>query len=154
MKKYKVGFVILFLLFTTACQRNISPDTYSVGSVGQVNRAVRGTIISARPVDISGSQSGLGAGAGAAAGGAAGSMIGGNTAVNVIGAVGGAVAGGIVGSTVEETSTQQSGIEYVVQAENGALLTVVQGTPPALLIGQKVLVLYGSRSRIIPDNAR
>ncbi len=147
------SFLALFLLtlLLGGCQNNISPDTYSVGSVGQVNRAVRGVVISARPVNVSGSQSGIGGGAGALAGGAAGSMIGGNAAVNVIGAVGGAVAGGVLASVAEEASTRQSGIEYVVQAENGALLTVVQGINSAFSTGQKVIVLYGTKSRIIAD---
>ena len=60
----------------TACQPNISPSSYAVGSVGQVNRTVRGIIVNSRPVAISGTQSGVGAGAGAVAGGAAASSIG------------------------------------------------------------------------------
>ncbi|NYZ15303.1 hypothetical protein HL658_22415 [Azospirillum sp. RWY-5-1] len=134
-----------------ACAPNISPDSYAVGSVGQVNRTVRGVIISARPVAIGGTQSGLGAGAGAVAGGAAGSMIGGNVQTNIIGAVGGAVVGGIAGAMIEESATRQTGIEYVVQTENGALLTVVQGSTPALSVKDRVLVIYGSRSRVVPD---
>lgn len=132
-----------------ACTRDISPDSYSVGAVGQVNRAVGGVIVSARPVDVEGTRSGLGAGAGAVAGGVAGSTIGGSTEANIIAAVGGAVAGGLAGAAIEESATRQTAMEYVVEAENGALLTVVQGGSP-LPIGLKVLVIYGSRARIIP----
>lgn len=38
----------------TACAPNISPDSYAAGSVGQVNRTVRGIVVSARPVAIGG----------------------------------------------------------------------------------------------------
>lgn len=139
------------IALSTSCARNISPDTYAAGSVGQVNRAVRGTIISARPVHVSGNNSGLGAGTGAIGGGISGSAIGGNVRANALGALGGAVAGGIAGAVIEEQATKQEGIEYVVQSENGALLTVVQGFP-AFKVSQKVIVLYGSQSRIIPDS--
>ena len=132
-----------------ACTPDISPDSYSVGSVGQVNRAVSGVIVSARPVDVEGTSSGLGAGAGAVAGGVAGSTVGGSTEANIIAAVGGAVAGGIAGAMIEESATGQTAMEYVVEAENGALLTVVQGGSP-LPIGLQVLIIYGARARIIP----
>lgn len=149
---YGLRLLALILPFLVlGCQPNISPDTYSVGTVGQVNRAVRGNIISVRPVNITGTQSGVGVGAGAVAGGAAGSMVGGNAAVNVIGAVGGAVIGGAVGAAAEGGLSKQTGIEYVVQSENGALITLVQGATPFLVTGQKVLVLYGTRTRIVAD---
>jgi outer membrane lipoprotein SlyB len=147
------GICLALALSLTACQRDISPDSYAVGSVGQVNQAVRGTVINARPVNISGSQSGLGAGAGAVGGAVAGSALGGSGSPrsNVIGAIGGAVVGGIAGSITEEALTQQNGIEYVIQAENGALLTIVQGPQPAFSVKQKVIVIYGTRARIIAD---
>jgi outer membrane lipoprotein SlyB len=133
-----------------ACQRNISPDSYAVGSVGQVNRTVRGVIISARPVNISGSQSGLGIGAGAAGGGLAGSAIGKGSG-NGLAVLGGVVAGGIAGAVAEDAITRQTGVEYVVETENGALLTIVQGPQPAFSISQKVLVIYGNQARVIAD---
>lgn len=134
-----------------ACAPNVSPSSYSVGSVGQVNRAVRGTILSARLVAIEGSQSGIGATAGAGVGAVGGSRIGGDTRSNIVGAIGGAVVGGLIGSAVEANTTKQQGIEYVVQTENSALLTVVQGEEPLFKEGDRVIVLYGQRSRIIAD---
>ncbi|NUB05627.1 hypothetical protein FW320_05470 [Azospirillum sp. Vi22] len=135
----------------SACAPDISPSSYAVGSVGQVNRTVRGVVISARPVAIGGTQSGVGAGAGAVAGGAAGSAIGSGVRANIAGAVGGALVGGIIGAMAENAVTRQSGTEYVVQTENSALLTVVQGGGQELSVNQKVLVIYGSQSRIIAD---
>lgn len=132
---------------------DVSPASYSVGSVGQVNRAVKGTIISVRDVRIQGSESGAGATAGAIAGGAAGSQIGDNGAAHVVGAVGGAVVGALAGAAIEEGSSRQAGVEYVVQAETGAILTVVQGTEDRMRVGDRVLLLYGDRSRLIRDPA-
>ena len=136
-----------------ACTPNISADSYSVGSVGQANRAVRGTIVSLRPVDISGSQTGVGGTAGAVSGAVAGSAIGGGARSNALGAIGGAVVGGIAGSAIEEGSSRQTGIEYVVETENGALITVVQGGDPSLSVGRKIIVLYGTKARIILDQS-
>ena len=132
-----------------ACTPNISPDSYSVGSVGQVNRVVRGVIVSARPVAVSGTNTGIGAGAGAIAGGTGGSTIGGSAAGNIVGAVAGAVVGGVIGAAVEEGATRQTGMEYVIEAENGALITLVQGDEEPLSVGQKVMVIYGTRARVI-----
>ncbi len=144
---------VLACLSFASCAPNISPDSYSIGSVGQVNRVVRGVVVSARSVAVSGTNSGIGSGAGAIAGGAGGSAIGGSLDANVVGAVGGAVIGGIVGAAIEEEATRQTGMEYVIEAENGSLITIVQGDEDPLAVGQKVLVVYGTRSRVIkaPD---
>jgi outer membrane lipoprotein SlyB len=128
----------------------VSPNSYGVGSVGQVNRAVRGAIVNARPVAIDGSQA-VGATVGATAGAIGGSFVGGDMRANLIGAVAGAVAGGLIGAASEQSATRQQGMEYVVESQNGALLTIVQGSEPILEIGARVIVLYGNRSRIIPD---
>ena len=143
----------LACLSFASCAPNISPDSYSIGSVGQVNRVVRGVVVSARSVAVSGTNSGIGSGAGAIAGGAGGSAIGGSLDANVAGAVGGAVIGGSVGAAIEEEATRQTGMEYVIEAENGSLITIVQGDEDPLAVGQKVLVVYGTRSRVIkaPD---
>lgn len=134
-----------------ACTPNISPQTYSVASVGQVNRTVPATVISAREVDIAGT-TGTGGLAGTAAGAVVGSAAGGdNTRGNIVGAIGGAVVGGVVGTAIESNATRQKGMEYVVETENGNLMTMVQGLEPVFSIQQKVLVLYGSPTRLIAD---
>ncbi|MDF8360046.1 hypothetical protein [Achromobacter anxifer] len=138
------------LAVLAGCAPSVSPKTYSVGAVGQVNRTVAATVISVRDVDIAGT-SGVGGTAGAAAGAAAGSSIGGGVRSNVIGAIGGAVVGGIAGAIAEQNMTAQRGLEYVVETSNGNLMTIVQGGDPAFAEGQKVLVLYGAPARIIAD---
>ena len=149
--KCALGTLCMALIALGGCAHNISPQTYSVGSVGQVNRTVSATVISAREVDIAGT-AGIGGSAGTAAGAVAGSAAGGNsTRGNIVGAIGGAVIGGLAGAAIESNATKQKGVEYVVETENGNLMTIVQGTDSIFVTGDKVLVLYGSPSRLITD---
>lgn len=139
------------IAFLGGCASTISPQTYSVGSVGQVNRTVSATVISAREVNVAGT-TGVGGSAGTAAGAVIGSGAGGsNNRGNAVGAIAGAVAGGLAGAAIESNATKQKGMEYVVETENGNLMTIVQGTDPIFATAQKVLVLYGSPSRLIAD---
>lgn len=134
----------------TACASKTSPQTYSVGAVGQVNRTIAATIISAREVAITGT-SGTGGGTGSALGAVAGSSVGSTGRDNLAGAIAGAVVGGLVGAAAESNATKQQGMEYVVETDNGNLMTIVQGISPVFTAGQKIFVLYGSPSRIIVD---
>lgn len=141
--------VVLVSSALTGCVSDVSPASYSVGSVGQVNRVVRGVVISTRTVQIAGT-TGLGASSGAVAGAAAGSTIGNSDASSVAGAVGAAVVVGLVGAAIEENATKQTGIEYVVETDTGAVLTLVQGVGDEQInVGERVLVMYGERARLI-----
>lgn len=144
---------VLAIASLSGCATNVSPNSYSVGAVGQVNRTISATVISARSVDISGT-TGTGAGVGIGAGAVAGSAIGGSGRANLLGAIGGAVVGGLAGAAIEQNATKQMGIEYVVQTENGNLMTLVQGPESNFQPGAQVLVLYGSPARVIADPRR
>ncbi len=148
MKIIPCGTVLVLGLLMGACTTNISPDTYSVDSVGSVTRSVPGVIVSSRPVNVEGTQK-IGGVTGAVAGGVAGSAIGGGDRAHALGAIGGAVIGALAGSAIEKGITNQTGIEYVVKTDNGELLTLVQGPSPAFSVGQKVMILYGKRARIV-----
>jgi outer membrane lipoprotein SlyB len=150
MKKRSIAAACIAIAGLSACTSNISPTSYSVGSVGQVNRTVAAKVISVRPVDIAGT-SGTGGAAGGALGATAGSGIGHGDRANVAGAIAGAVVGAVAGAAIEQGATRQSGFEYVVQTENDNLMTIVQGANPTFVVNDKVLVLYGSPARIIPD---
>jgi len=139
------------VLALAGCASNISPQTYSVGSVGQVNRTISATVISVREVNVAGT-TGVGGAAGTATGAVLGSSVGGNDGrSNIVGAIGGAIVGGIAGSAIEANATKQKALENVVETENGNLMTIVQGKDVVFAEGQKVLVLYGSPSRLIAD---
>lgn len=83
-------------------------------------------------------------------GGVAGSMIGGSDTAHILGAIGGAVVGGIAGNAAQEGLSSQSGYEYVIQLDNGSMVTVSQGNDVLLNPGQKCMVLYGKRARVVP----
>jgi len=148
----KLNFPIILLVFTLlSCTQNISPKTYSVGSVGQINRSIGARVVSVREIDISGS-SRFGTGAGGIAGAVAGSTAGGSDfKSNVAGALAGAAVGAVVGNNLEQGLTAQKGAEYVLETENGNLITIVQGIDPFFEVNDKVLILYGSPSRVIAD---
>lgn len=147
----KLALIALSLTALIAgCANTTNPNTYSVGSVGQVNRSVSGIVISARPVNIN-TNTGIGAGVGGAAGAVAGSSIGGGARANALGAIGGAVIGAIAGSAVEQSGANQPGMEYVISTANGSLLTVAQGVDPRFQENDRVIILYGNPSRVIKD---
>jgi outer membrane lipoprotein SlyB len=130
---------------------NASTQKYSANTIGQVNRTVSATVVSARLIQIAGTSS-TGSSTGAALGAVGGSSIGSNGRDNLAGAIVGAVAGAIAGAAIEGNSTKQNGYEYVVETSNGNMLTIVQGVDPVVFkTGDKVLVLYGTPSRLIED---
>ncbi|MCZ4064379.1 hypothetical protein NB636_02380 [Oxalobacter aliiformigenes] len=151
MKKMQFVLVMFFSFVMTACTTNIHPDTYSATAIGDVTRSIAGIVISARPVNVEGTSQ-VGGLAGVLAGGVAGSAIGGNSRVNALGAIAGAIVGALAGSAIEKDVTNQSGIEYVIKTDNDETLTLVQGPSPAFVVGQRVMVLYGKRARIIAYN--
>lgn len=146
----RVAAILLLALMVLGCTPNVRPDSYSVGSVGQVNRSIGGVVVSARQVHIDGSQGG-GAAAGGAMGAVAGSQIGGSDAAGAVGAIGGLVVGTIAGAATERRLSEQMGMEYVVETSNGNLMTVVQGADPVFYPGDSVLILYGNPARVIAD---
>lgn len=158
--KHSVGLLCALLvpaqLLLNGCASDISPDSYADSHVGEASSTYQGTIVSVRPVKVTGgdqlSDNFLGAALGAAAGGLAGSTMGGgkgNLAMTGLGAV----AGGTAGAFAEKKLKEQKGLEYVVQLTNGSMMTVVQGPKDVYAIGQKVFVIVGrkGRSRIVPN---
>ena len=65
----------------------------------------------------------------------------------------GAVIGGLAGTAADRALTTQGGMEYVVQLDGGQAVTLVQGPDTQIPVGQRVLVLYGERARIVPDQS-
>jgi outer membrane lipoprotein SlyB len=149
IKRYSLTLASTLLLI--GCAAPISQKSYSIGAVGQVNRSISATVVSSREVTIDGT-TGLGGSVGSATGAVVGSGVGGNNSRgNIVGAIGGAVIGGIAGAAIESNAAKQVGREYVIETENGNLMTIVQGNDTIFAVGQRVIVLYGSPSRVIAD---
>jgi len=154
-KNIKLAIALPLALFAGACAPNLSSNSYDSRSVGEVRRIERGTIESYRWVEING-KTGVGTVAGAGVGAAIGSTVGsgrGKGAEDVIGAIGGAILGGLIGSSIEKSASKQSGYEYVIRTESGALVSIVQADKRPLPEGAPVLIHFsGSRSRVVFDH--
>lgn len=152
------------------CAHQTSPNVYDPYSAGQAAYTEMGVVRASRPVEImndSPGGSGVGAALGGFAGAVAGSQLGPShyshgrhrhrytSTGSVLGTIGGAVAGALVGAVVERELSRQVATEYVVQMDNGQLVTIVQGSQP-IPPGQRVFVQspdYG-RARIVPASYR
>ncbi|GAJ46855.1 surface antigen [Holospora elegans E1] len=149
---------LLISLLLSGCAPRIGSRDYALSGVGETCTTLPGKIIAKRTVNVSGSSTteddnkpGVGALVGALAGGLGGSAIGQGTG-SLFAAAGGALAGGAIGHYAARALTDQDGVEYQIQLDTGAFLTVVQGPSPALCVGQKVFVVQSQkdRSRVIP----
>lgn len=149
MKKSIALLALPIALMLNACTSNIGANQYATSSVGEVNRAMKGVVISVRPVVVQ-SDNNAGTLIGGALGGVAGSTIGGGDTAHILGAIGGAVVGGIAGDAAQNQLSKQQGYEYVIQLDNGNVVTVTQGDDVILSPGQKCIVLYGKQARVIP----
>lgn len=141
--------VIPLAMLAVACQSRIGANDYSTSGTGEVNRAVKCTVVNVRAVQVA-TQNGMGTAIGGVAGGVAGSLIGGGDTAHVLGAIGGAVVGGMAGNAAQGALTKQGGYEYVVELDGGRLVTVTQGSDVLLTPGQKCMVLYGKQARVVP----
>lgn len=135
----------------SACASGLGPNDYSRGQVGAVGRVEPGVVMSAQPIRIEGTKSGIGTATGVAIGGAAGSQLGGGSFENVLGGVAGAVAGGLAGAAIEEGVTRQPGVSYYIRLERtGEVITIQQAGAQMLPPGAPVWVQYGPRARVVP----
>lgn len=143
--------VLVLTAIMTGCAQNISPNTYQTNEVGVATKVKKGVVLSKRTVNID-NKSGVGGVAGAVGGAAAGSTLGSGASTNVIGAVGGAVIGGLLGNAIDKGIHNQQGIEYIVKLENGDTISITQAPDMQFSVNQRVLVVYGAMTRLIPDD--
>ncbi|GGF25798.1 hypothetical protein GCM10011611_34840 [Aliidongia dinghuensis] len=141
----------LVALMLNACQNGYSPDHYSSASMQQASKVDRATVQSVRSVDVDGT-----AGAGALVGGAAGGIGGssfGSGGGSAAATLGGVLVGAAIGALVEKSATDTQAFEYIVQKQNGDLMSVTQKDAQPLAVGQKVMLIYGVKARLIPDTS-
>jgi outer membrane lipoprotein SlyB len=153
MKKIFAYVLLPLSLFLLAgCAQDVGTNTYSSSDVGQVNKVVPAKVVSMRPITVS-SNTGVGGLAGAGAGAVAGSLIGGSTEAHILGGIGGAVVGGVAGNAIEKGISKQQGMEYVLRVtKDKSLVTVTQLQDLKLYAGEKVLIIYGKQTRVVPDD--
>jgi len=149
-KAFAVAFAAMALTLA-GCASGLGANTYERSTVGAVSRVDEGTVVASRAVVIDGSRGGeaVGTGAGAVIGAVAGSQLGGGRDENTIGGV----AGGVIGNMIGKNATRQPGYAYTVRLRSGELVAITQGGDIAIGNGTPVLIEYGDRARVIPQNA-
>ncbi len=152
-KTFAVAFVVLATALA-GCASGLGANTYDPSQVGRIARVEEGTIVAARPITIEGSQQSakIGTLAGAALGGLAGSELGGGHKANTAGAIGGAILGGVAGNAIGKSAGAQPGFAYTIRLPSGELVSVVQAGEFAMPAGTPVLIEYGERARVVPQN--
>lgn len=146
---------LLLLASLTACAHP-GQNRYGYQDVGQASVVEFGTVVSERPVEITGQNTGLGATAGAASGALGGAYIGrGGGSLGAM--LAGAVIAGVAGHMAEQAIADHKGIEYIVTLESDKTVTIVQNYvegEPSIKVGQRVMVqTSGMYQRVLPaDN--
>lgn len=153
-KSFAAAFAVLAFALA-GCASGLGANSYERGAVGTVSRVDEGVVVASRSIVIEGSGTGqtVGTATGAVIGGVAGSQIGGGSDERAIAGVAGAVGGAILGNIIGNASTKKPGFAYTVRLRNGELVTITQGGDIAIANGTPVLVEYGDRARVIPQNA-
>lgn len=133
----------LALTLGAGCASSKRGDVYSRDDARRVQQVEYGTVVEVRPVQIEGTQSGIGSVAGGVIGGIAGSSVGDGTG-SALGAAVGAVVGGLFGTAAEEAGTRAQGMEITVRDEKGKVFAIVQeGNPDEFTPNQQVRILRG-----------
>ena len=151
MKKF-ILVVAGALLIISGCAENVSPNKYAASEVGVASKVVPGIIVSVRTVKIDASGNSIvGAASGAVIGAAGGSAIGGSPHSNLAAGVGGAVLGGVIGDAIQKKINNRQGFEYMIKLKDDSIISVTQDQDLQFSVGQKILVIYGAMTRIVPD---
>ena len=148
MKKH----LLILPLLLAGCARDLGQNHYNYNEVGQSVIVEYATVVKAKPVDITGRNTGAGAAAGATAGGVAGYQAG-NGNGQLATTIGGAVIGAVAGSAIEQAAANRKGYEYTVVTEHKKTKTIVQYQNPEDRVfknGDPVMVqTTGSYQRVL-----
>lgn len=118
-------WAIVALGGVSGCASDLGGGSYERTEARGVMTVRFGEVTTVRPVQLEGTESGVGTLSGAAIGGIAGSSVGGGKGAAVA-AVIGAVAGGIAGTAIENNATRAAGVEVTVKLDSGQYIAVVQ----------------------------
>ena len=148
MSKLMTSLTLAAALVLSACSTT-SPDVVQRGDAQRMSQVLDATVLSARPVVVDGSQSGVGGVAGGVVGGIAGSSVGGRRDGQVVGVLA-AVAGAVVGNAIERSATREDALEITVQLRNGERRSIVQakGAESFNSGDPVILVTTGGKTRV------
>ncbi|NCT84889.1 MAG: glycine zipper 2TM domain-containing protein [Comamonadaceae bacterium] len=142
------SLTLIAALALSACSTT-SPDVIQRGDAQRLSQVQDATVLSARPVVVDGSQSGIGGVAGGVTGAIAGSSVGGRREGQVAGVIG-AVAGAVIGNAIERSATREEALEIIVQLRNGERRSVIQarGAESFNSGDPVILVTTGGKTRV------
>lgn len=144
----KVLFAAMIAASVAGCATSPSSGAFSRSEVGRQAEIQTGVVIAVRPVQIEGTQTGVGTLSGAAVGGIAGSSVS-HGRGSAVGTILGALAGGVIGSAAEQSATRDKGLEITVRLDNGRTTAIVQGADVPFYVGDHVrLSTVDGRTRV------
>lgn len=150
MKKVvNLTFALAMAAVLAACASS-SPDVIQRGDAQRMAQVQDGVVLSARPVVVDGSQTGIGAGVGGvvgAIGGYGGSGV--QREAQVLGVLAG-VAGAAAGNAIERFATKEEAVEVLVQLKGGERRAIVQakGTEVLAAGDPVIIVTTGNKVRV------
>ncbi|MEO2043183.1 MAG: pentapeptide repeat-containing protein [Nitrospinaceae bacterium] len=147
---YKLVLLITLVFSFAACATNPAGEV-GQGEIGQPQSFRKGIILSIGDVNVKGENTRIGAVAGAVAGGLAGSKVSKDKTNRAIGVIGGAILGGLFGSKIEESFAGGKAIQFIVKPDNEEPFSLIQSNSEKLKVGERVLILEGSKTRITRD---
>lgn len=124
--RQNIFFVLCLSLVTflmSSCQKDLPPGDYDASEVGQIKKVSPGVVLSIRPVRL-----------------------------HNPGAEPGVLGGSAESSGYNAAQLRSHGAEYVVKLNSGSIISVVQAENIQLKAKQRVLVIYGHNTRIVPDH--
>ncbi len=151
------GAALLLVLMTlSGCATDISSNSYSDESVGEVAETESAVVVKIRPVKVGPDQLGK-SNTGTIAGGIGGALIGSQLGSGFGGAlatVGLAGAGAVGGAAAEKKLKTQAGLEITVKLQSGRLRTLVQGSDVSFVKGERVLLMnyVRGRSKVVKES--
>lgn len=113
------------IVLSGCSSKDLPPGDYDASEVGKIKKVVPGVIISKRPVNIH--------------------------SKNTDTVAPGADNNTPPADTTDNTGGRSHGFEYVIRLNSGAIISVVQTEDVQLKTKQHILVIYGSNTRVVPD---
>ena len=129
-------------------------STYQQGEMQRLGQVSGGQVIGMEPVQIAGTNSGVGTVGGGIAGGTVGSAVG-RGRVGILGGVVGAIGGVLAGSAIEQGVTSGTATRFYIRRDDGQTVSVVQTNEPQIRTGERVLIIdEGGTARITREGGR
>ena len=147
--------ILMPIIFFYACT-NTAPTNVKTSDAQKITSIEYGIIKSSSPIKIKGESNWIGATAGGLIGGLLGTQICGEeeiigTKCQDIAVVFGTIGGAAIGSVTQAKLGDHDGFQYIVDLDNKEQdIVLVQGDLESFKVGQKIVIIYGDKVRIMP----